>query len=104
MATTNTKLPTTVSGRKYYYKVYFGSLKLPTNTQIYVYYRGIPLYSPATFFGDRYVFSLPVNLEHKMLAGQLIADFSYDVIPNWRRAREKPGGAPTSILLSDRYE
>ncbi|HYJ92636.1 MAG TPA: hypothetical protein VEV84_15105 [Pyrinomonadaceae bacterium] len=92
------------AGRKNFYKLYFAAPKILPPSTIYLYYRGRPLYSPAMFERDRYVFALPKNLEEKMLAGELFADFTYADTPSAFRVEGKRVRVPGAILLSDRYE
>jgi len=73
-------------------------------SRIYLYYKGRPIYRPATFESDRYSFALPKNLEEKMIAGELFADFNFAVLPNSFVAGGRPVRVPESITLSDRYE
>ena len=44
---------------------------------ISVFYRGIPLYSAASFESDRYVFNFPLNLRDKMTTGNMYADLEF---------------------------
>jgi len=83
-------------------KIIFGNFKGVPRPEIYVYYRGLPLSRPATFEGDRYAFRLPVNLEEKLLAGGLIADFCYSEFP-LNEKESKRAESPVSIVLSERY-
>lgn len=69
-----------------------------------VFYKGRPLYCPATFEKDRYYFTLPKNLEEKMIAGELFADFAYADLPQCFLIGGKRLRYPSSITLSDRYE
>ena len=62
------------------------------------------MYSPATFERDRYSFALPKNLEEKMIAGDLIADFKYVELPERMLVGGKRIKVPDSIILEDRYE
>lgn len=87
-----------------FFKLYFGSPKILPPTRIYLYYNGRPLYCPAIFQKDRYAFALPKNLEEKMLAGDLIADFNYTDVPRGLVFGETRVKIPESIMLSDRYE
>jgi len=82
-----------------FYKLVFGSFR-STPHQLPIFFEGIPLHFPAKFDGDRYIFSLPLNLAEKMVAGELIADFCYSEVKN--RPNET-SNSPTFILLSERY-
>jgi hypothetical protein len=86
-----------------FFKLYFAAAQFTPKGQIYVYYNSRPLYSPAVFDEDRYYFSLPKNLEEKLIAGELIADFSYTELP-FAMGTSKHMKTPCSIILSDRYE
>ena len=87
-----------------FFKLYFGPPKILPPSRIYLYYNGRPLYCPAVFDKDRYAFALPKNLEEKMLAGELIADFAYAAVPRGAFYGGKPVRIPEAIVLSDRYE
>ena len=87
-----------------FFKLYFGPPKVLPPSRIYLYYRGRPLYCPAVFAKDRYAFALPKNLEEKMIAGELIADFRYVDVPRGVVTGEKRLKVPEAIVLSDRYE
>jgi hypothetical protein len=85
-----------------FYKLFFRRSDTPPPDQIYLFHKGMPLYTPATFRDDRYVFVLPKNLEDKMLAGALVADFSYTELS--QSVVNKHAKIPVFIVLSDRYE
>ncbi len=87
-----------------FFKLYFAAPKILPPSQIYIYYNGRPLYCPAVFKKDRYAFALPKNLEEKMLAGELIADFAYADLPRGAYLAGRRVRIPESIVLSDRYE
>jgi hypothetical protein len=91
-------------GRPNFFKLYFAAAKVLPPSRIYLFYRGRPLYCPATFERDRYSFALPKNLEEKMIAGELIADFKYVELPDIMRVGGKRVRVPGSIVLEDRYE
>jgi len=91
-------------GRPSFFKLYFAANKLTPPSRIYLFYNGRPLYSPATFERDRYSFALPKNLEEKMIAGKLIADFNYVDVPSGMPVGGRPVKVPGSIILADRYE
>jgi len=89
--------------RSDFYKLYFGVSKYRPPGQLYIFYNRRPLYRPAFFDKDRYRFVLPRGLEEKMLAGELIADFSYTELPlDMSKVKRSP--TPCSIILSERYE
>jgi len=92
------------TGRTNFFKLYFAAARVIPPSRIYLFYRGRPLYCPATFERDRYSFALPKNLEEKMIAGDLIADFKYAELPEAFRIGGKRVRVPESILLEDRYE
>lgn len=87
-----------------FFKLYFGPSSLLPPSRIYLYYNGRPLYCPAVFNKDRYAFALPKNLEEKMLAGELFADFNYVVLPRGAFSGKRSITVPESIILSDRYD
>ena len=91
-------------GRSNFYKLYHASSKVTPPSRIYLFYMGRPLYCPATFERDRYSFALPKNLEEKMLAGELIADFNYAELPDRFLIGGRRVRVPDSIILEDRYE
>ena len=91
-------------GRPNFFKLYFASPKIIPPSRIYLFYKGRPLYCPATFEKDRYSFALPKNLEEKMLAGELFADFRYTDLPREMLAGGNRVRVPDSIILTDRYE
>ena len=91
-------------GRPCFFKLYFAAPKIIPPSRIYLFYKGRPLYCPATFDCDRYSFALPKNLEEKMIAGELFADFNYTELPRNFMADGKRVRIPGSIVLSDRYE
>jgi len=86
-----------------FFKLYYAVPKITPPSRIYLYYYGRPLYCPAVFETDRYAFALPKNLEEKMLAGDLIADFAYAAVPRGMFYAGKRVRIPESIVLSDRY-
>ena len=90
--------------RPNFFKLYFAAPKMIPPSRIYLFYHGCPLYCPATFDRDRYSFALPKNLEEKMIAGDLIADFKYVDLPERFRIGGKRVRVPESIILDDRYE
>lgn len=90
--------------RTNFFKLYFAAPKVLPPSRIYLFYRGRPLYCPATFELDRYSFALPKNLEDKMIAGELIADFKYVDLPERMLVGGKRVRVPGSIILEDRYE
>ena len=87
-----------------FFKLYFAVTKVTPPSRIYLYYNGRPLYCPAVFQRDRYSFALPKNLEEKMLAGELFADFRYTGLPGDLVVGGKRIRVPESIVLHDRYE
>jgi len=87
-----------------FFKLYFAAAKVTPPSRIFIYYNGRPLYCPAVFQRDRYSFALPKNLEEKMLAGELFADFRYTDLPADLVIGGKRVRVPESIVLSDRYE
>ena len=91
-------------GRTNFFKLYFAAPRVIPPSRIYLFYRGRPLYCPATFDHDRYSFALPKNLEDKMIAGKLIADFKYVEQPERLRVGGKRVRVLESIILDDRYE
>ncbi len=92
------------AGRASFFKLYFAASKVIPPSRIYLFYKGRPLYCPATFDRDRYSFALPKNLEEKMIAGELIADFHYVDMPSDLLVGGKRVRVPDSIILDDRYE
>jgi hypothetical protein len=90
--------------RPSFFKLYFASSKVIPPSRLYLFYEGRPLYCPATFRTDRYSFELPRNLEEKMLAGELIADFSYEELSGRLLTGRKSPPVPGCIVLRDRYE
>ena len=92
------------TGRPSFFKLYFSAPRIIPPRRIYLFYRGRPLYCPAEFDSDRYSFVLPKDLEEKMIAGELIADFRYVDLPDIMRAGGKRVKVPESIVLEDRYE
>lgn len=91
-------------GRTNFYKLYFAAARVTPPSRIYLFYRGRPLYCPAIFERDRYSFALPKNLEEKMIAGDLIADFKYVDLPSGMLVGGIRIRVPDSIILEDRYE
>ena len=91
------------SHQQSFYKLYFATSGSRPSPRIYMYYGCKPLYLPAVFDKDRYYFRLPRQLEEKMLAGELIADFTYAELPLQLGASTRIK-TPCSIILSDRYE
>jgi len=91
-------------GRPNFFKLYFASARVTPPSRIYLFYNGRPLYSPAMFERDRYSFALPKNLEEKMLAGELFADYKYTDLPRDIFVDGKRVKVPDSIILLDRYE
>ena len=89
--------------RQTFYKLVFGTFKAPLQKQLRIYFNGIPLHVPARFEIDRYVFPLPLNLAEKLLAGELIADFSFAELSETLDLHGKSSESPTSIILSERY-
>jgi hypothetical protein len=92
------------SGRPNFFKLYFAASRITPPSRIYLFYKGRPLYCPAVFEKDRYSFALPKNLEEKMIAGELFADFRYLDLPREILAGGKRVRVPDSIILTDRYE
>ena len=91
-------------GRTSFFKLYFAAARVTPPSRIYLFYRGRPLYCPAMYDHDRYSFALPRNLEEKMIAGELIADFKYVDLPEPMLVGEKRVRVPESIILEDRYQ
>jgi hypothetical protein len=91
------------SKKQSFFKLYFATGGYHPSPRIYIYYDRKPLYVPAIFEKDRYYFRLPRSLEEKMMAGDLIADFSYTEIPHQTNLSKRMN-TPCSIILSDRYE
>jgi hypothetical protein len=86
-----------------FFKLYFAKGDCEPSQRIYIYYDRRPLSLPATFEKDRYHFRLPRVLEDKMMAGDLVADFSYTELPP-QMGVSKRMNTPFSIILSDRYK
>jgi hypothetical protein len=61
-----------------------------------IFYGDKPVNTKAIFDGDRYTFSLPPELDEKMITGDLEADFLFD--NNKGRST-----VPVSLVLTDRY-
>jgi len=91
-------------GRPNFFKLYFAAQTVTPPSRIYLYYNGRPLYCPAMFERDRYSFALPRNLEEKMIAGELFADFRYADLPSDLVVGGKRVRVPESIVLCDRYK
>ena len=89
--------------RSDFFKLYFAASRYRPPSQIYIFYNRRPLYTPAFFERDRYRFVLPRELEEKMQAGELIADFSFTELPLDQDIGKRMA-TPCSIILSDRYE
>ncbi|MGH9947340.1 MAG: hypothetical protein ACRD6X_09085 [Pyrinomonadaceae bacterium] len=86
-----------------FHKLLLVGQKCLPGSEIYVFFNGYPLPRRAVFRGDRYSFPLPIELKEKMIAGNLIADFSYAPFPDDPWLSGQPAQAPTSIVLSERY-
>lgn len=93
----------TTSNRKSFFKLYTPRSECRPEPRIYVYYKGRPLYLPAVFENDRYVFRLPLNLLDKMMSGGLYADFNYTEMPYDDGLLKNRSMTPVSLVLSDRY-
>ncbi len=83
-----------------FFKLYTPPKGRIPHRNIYLYYRGRPLYATAVFDNDRYMFRLPLNLREKMITGNIYADFNFVSEEN-RRTRSL---TPEALILSDRYD
>lgn len=86
-------------GIQTFYKLLFGSFRFVPE-RLPIFYGSVPLHFTARFDGDRFVFSLPLNLAEKMHAGGLFADLCYSDIETGTGDTYK---SPTSIILRERY-
>ena len=93
----------TGSKKQRFFKLYFATRGGRPSPRIFIYYDRRPLAIPAVFEKDRYYFRLPLGLEEKMIAGELIADFSYAESPT-EIGVGKTLKTPCSLILSDRYD
>lgn len=79
-----------------YFKLYSPRNRSRAKRVIDIVYHDERVEAKAVFDGDRYRFSLPPDLDQKMITGELEADFKFapaaDTVP-----------APVSLVLFDRY-
>jgi hypothetical protein len=80
-----------------YFKLYSPGSRVRAKREIDILYRDRSVGAKAEFTGDRYRFTLPPELDTKMIYGDLEASFKLapaaDFVP-----------APVALVLSDRYK